>query len=161
MSKFAPWYLYVSEGFGLGRLPVAPGTWGSLGAVLLFIPLHILLPWPALGAVVLTAVAFSFPLCNWASAYMGQWDPSNVVYDELAGMWLTLWPSFWTNHWPDERIWWAFLAGFFLFRFFDITKIFPANIFDGMESGYAITIDDLIAGVYANVALTALGWWMF
>jgi phosphatidylglycerophosphatase A len=125
----------------------------------LFIPIHVLVPSPFVGIPVVLAVVLSFPLCNWASAYMGQWDPQNVVLDELAGQWVTFWPAFWMAHWPN--IWWALAAGFFLFRFFDVTKFFPANLFDGMEWRFAVVVDDLVAGVYANLALTALGWWYF
>ena len=158
MRALAPWYYYVAQLWGLGRLPGAPGTWGSLGAVAVFIPLQMFCPEPALSVVVVAVVLLSFPICNWASAYMGQWDPDNVVYDELAGQWLALWPMVWLEFWPNP--WWGFLAGFFLFRFFDIIKIFPANRFDRMENGYGITLDDIMAGIYANLCLTGIGFWL-
>lgn len=159
MSKWAPWYLYLAEGFGLGRLPLAPGTWGSLGALIAFVPMHVLLPDVVVGILVIVAILISFPVCDWASAYMGQWDPKNVVLDELAGQWLALWPALWVTHWPS--IWWGYLAGFILFRLFDITKFIPANFFDNVEMSYAIVIDDLIAGAYANLVLTGFGIWYF
>ncbi len=75
-------------------------------------------------------------------------DPSVVVIDEVAGMWLTLAVS--SLFFADVSI--TLLAVSFLsFRFFDITKIYPASVFDKMKSGTGIMMDDIVSGVYAGV----------
>jgi phosphatidylglycerophosphatase A len=81
--------------------------------------------------------------------YYGK-DPSQVTIDEAVGMWISL---LWL---PKTPI--VFLSAFFLFRFFDIIKIFPATYFDRKRGGFAIMMDDVVAAVYANVVAQSLCW---
>lgn len=131
-----------------GRMPKAPGTWGSLAAAvaapLLFLPL------PFWGrALVLLLI---FPLGAWcatqAERILGEKDPSCVVVDELWGQWTALLflPAV-------ETIW--IIPAFIFFRIFDIFKPWPVCDSEGcMPGGWGIMIDDGLAGLYALLALT-------
>ncbi|MFB6344582.1 MAG: phosphatidylglycerophosphatase A [bacterium] len=155
--KYMPWYVYTCEGYGLGRLPVAPGTWGSLGATILYSGGYKVLPVWMLGLLTGLLLVGSIPLCNWASLYLAQQDPRNVILDEIVGQWIALFPLFWFPHWPHS-IWAGFLAGFFCFRVFDVLKIFPINYLQNLKGGWGIVMDDVLAGAFANgtLFLTAL-----
>ena len=84
------------------------------------------------------------------SYYGGQDDPGAVVIDEVAGQWLTLLPA-------ATTVWWHWLAGFALFRFFDIVKPWPVGWADRrVKGGLGVMVDDIIAGAYAGVLLYAL-----
>jgi phosphatidylglycerophosphatase A len=135
---FATW-------FGAGFIPYAPGTWGSLAA----------LPFAAgaysLGFVfsclaLLIIFFFSIPVSGQASRIMKVEDPSPVVIDEVAGIFVTMFliPVSWST----------LAAGFVLFRIFDIIKPFPVGLIDKkIKGGAGIVLDDIMAGVYANVCL--------
>lgn len=158
--KWMPWYVYVCELGFLGKLPLAPGTWGSAGSALVYWGLlRAGTPEWLLGGITVLLVAGSIPLSNWASLYMAQRDPSNVVIDELVGQWTTYVPYLWVPVWVgagySQEV--GLLAGFFVFRFFDVLKVFPANLVEELPGGWGIVLDDVAAGVYANVALWLVG----
>ena len=130
---------------GIGYLPVASGTWGSL-ATLPFCwlayrsgPL-----WVHLG-ITLALTAIAFPAATVAERLLGKKDASPVVVDEAAGQFVALLGI------PIAIGPWA--VGFFLFRFFDVVKLFPANRVERLRGGAGIVGDDLVAGVYANLTL--------
>ncbi|MBW1803242.1 MAG: phosphatidylglycerophosphatase A, partial [Deltaproteobacteria bacterium] len=136
--------LCLSTWFGVGALPGAPGTYGTIGAI----PLAI---W-----MMHTGVLFDFLLMIfiilvglWSSGrsqkMVGQDDPQEVVIDEVAGYVLTVF-----LHPPS---WIALGAGFVFFRFFDICKPFPVRHLEKMPGGLGIVADDLMAGIYANLCL--------
>ena len=163
--------LAIATGFGLGYLPVAPGTWGSLGGVALFLGLQGLVP--RLGSLLAPGSTWSpgtahflavLLAANLTVAALGLWaayraaqhfrlsDPGPVVIDEISGQLITLIavsPGSWTH----------LLAGFFLFRAFDIWKPFPARQAEAWPGGWGIMADDWIAGGYAAVMLCLLRWW--
>lgn len=130
---------------GLGYSPVASGTIGTLGAI----PLYLLLarlPLP----LYLACVAASIPMSSWvagrACTLFGEHDSGKIVIDEVVGYLVTMCAILPT--WPNV------LAGFLLFRFFDIVKIPPARQFDRqLHNGWGVVLDDVAAGVYAWVAL--------
>jgi len=134
---------HVATWFGVGLMPKAPGTWGSLAAVPFAYGLH---HW--LGAAGLAAAAVAVFLVGvWASEQFrrrsGDEDPQTVVVDEVAGQWLALVPA------GDDILLYA--AGFFLFRLFDIWKPWPASWADReLGGGLGIMLDDAIAGLYAG-----------
>jgi phosphatidylglycerophosphatase A len=145
---------------GLGWLPIAPGTWGSLPPMVVFGVLGQLAVSPMgivlvmLGLTVLGSV-LCVALAPGAIAATGNKDPGEVVADELAGqsvcylvapLVISGTPSF-------TRIWLVALAGFLLFRLFDIFKPWPARQLEGLPAGWGILADDLMAGVYAGIAL--------
>jgi len=130
---------------GVGYLPIAPGTWGTIAAVPL-VPLAAAVapPW---GHVGLLAVVFALgvPAAGVAERLLGRKDAKPVVIDEVAGFLVTMLLV------PITR--WTLLAGFFLFRVFDVVKPYPANRMERHPGGIGIMADDLVSGVYANLAL--------
>lgn len=137
--------LFLATGAYFGRLPLAPGTWGSLWGVLfhyLLARYSLLFYLPGLIALISLAVI----VAHQAEIITGQKDDSSIVIDEIAGMAVTLAQIPLTG--------WAVLVGFLLFRFFDITKVFPAKTFERiLPGGYGIVADDIVAGIYANLIL--------
>jgi phosphatidylglycerophosphatase A len=132
--------------FGAGRLPKAPGTWGSLAAL----PFAWLIARNLGPPILLLAAAIVFAVGWWASAQVeraiGVKDDGSIVIDEVAGQWLTLAAA------PLDPI--AYGLGFLLFRLFDITKPWPARWADRrLSGGFGVMADDVIAGIYAAIVL--------
>jgi phosphatidylglycerophosphatase A len=138
--------------FGCGRSPVAPGTVGSLAAVALAALAEHFLGWPPWSLAV--AVVAALPLAVWAShraaADARIEDPSFVVIDEVVGQWATLAGATASN-------WKALLAGFLLFRLFDIWKPAPARQLEKLHGGVGIMADDVMAGIYGALVLYLAG----
>ncbi len=140
--------LLIATGLGTGYAPVASGTFGSLpGLLLVWLLWNLAGPWAvAVGLIVVVALGF------WASARaeddFGRKDPGQVVIDEVAGQMVSL--LFLA---PDVT---NLAAGFFLFRLFDVWKPFPARRLEQLPGASGIMIDDLVAGLYANLALRVL-----
>ncbi len=136
---------FLAFGFGSGLLPKAPGTWGTLIAI----PIWFLLAQLSLEYYFLATVLLSFWgvwLCGVSSKKLGVHDHGGIVWDEICGYLVTMiaLPVTW---------YWA-LAGFILFRFFDIVKPWPIKILDKkVKGGFGIMIDDIIAGGLAAVIL--------
>ena len=139
---------WLASGFGSGLSPVAPGTAGSAAA---------LLPWLALRELPLpifaTVLVLAFALGVWASnimiAKLHIEDPGVIVWDEFVGQWIALAPLLWfARGWP-----WI-IAGFVLFRLFDIWKPWPVSWADRrIKGGLGVMLDDVIAGIYAAIGL--------
>ena len=139
---------WLAFGFGTGLSPVAPGTVGSLLGVLaawLVLPLSL----PVQLGIGAFLVAAGVWICGESAHRIGVHDHSGIVWDEIAAMYLVL---FWL---PFDPGWW--LAGFILFRLFDIWKPWPISELDHrIPGGAGIMLDDLVAGLYA-ACLLALG----
>lgn len=137
--------LFLATGCGAGYAPFAPGTAGSAVGVALFYFLSPLpLPWYL--AILVTGTLAAIWCSGRAEKIIGANDPPQVVIDEIAGQLITLaaLPAHWTY----------MLGGFFLFRLFDVIKPWPANkINRDMHGGAGIVLDDVVAGIYANVLL--------
>ena len=141
----------LSTWFGAGLLPKAPGTWGSLAAL----PLAwIIASWG--GPLALGVATIIVSLVGWWAAdiyvrHTGVNDPSEVVIDEVAGQWLTLLVV------PPDPL--LYLAGFALFRLFDIRKPWPVGWADRtIPGGLGVMVDDIFAGLYAALFLYAATW---
>lgn len=136
--------------FGAGMSPRAPGTFGTLAAV----PLYLLLAGLSLEVYLLvTAVVFAIgiPLCHAAARRMGVADHPAIVWDEVAGYLLTMAAA------PQGWVW--VLAGFLLFRLFDIAKPWPVRVVDRrVHGGLGIMLDDVLAAGYAWGCLQGLVW---
>ena len=135
--------------FGIGYIPVAPGTFGSLAGLALWFVLPTQM---ALAA----AVVLTFLVGAWASGvaekHFGASDPGPAVIDEVMGMLATMFLN--PSGWVSASI------GFFLFRLFDVIKPYPANRLERLPGGVGIMADDLMAAIYANLALrVALAAW--
>lgn len=139
---------FLAFGLGSGAAPVAPGTFGTLAAV----PLYLLLAQLPLGAYLLVLVAafgLGIWLCERTSRDLGVHDHGGIVWDEFVGFWLTMLAA--------PQGWWWLLAGFLLFRFFDVLKPFPINYLDRhVKGGLGIMLDDAVAGTFAWFCLQAL-----
>jgi phosphatidylglycerophosphatase A len=131
----------LAFGFGSGLAPKGPGTAGTAVALVLW-PLLAWMPLYAYLAVVGVASLVGFYLCGKTAHDMGVHDHQGIVWDEMAGYWLTM--TALPVSWP-----WA-LAGFVLFRLFDIWKPWPISWFDrNVSGGVGIMMDDLLAGALA------------
>jgi phosphatidylglycerophosphatase A len=160
--------LAIATAFGLGYLPKAPGTWGSLAGVLIYSLVQYLLPIDVFPGArnhsmaivatwsLMTCFPISFALAvvgvlsaSRAAQFAGKKDPQFVVIDEVSGQHLAYSLSLTLLNWK------YLLLGFILFRVFDIWKPFPARQAESLPGGLGIMADDWIAGIYA-----ALGLWI-
>ena len=145
------WAWLVATGLGIGYLR-PPGTWASATTVLAWwfaaraMPATGLLP--AAIAATGVAVLIGIPAATIVARESGREDPQIVVVDEIAGQLLALVGV--------AASWKAFLAGLILFRFFDILKPPPVRRLERVAGGAGIVLDDLMAGLYARLALLAL-----
>lgn len=134
----------------VGFFPIAPGTAGSAAALVVYAVER----WVGAPAFEVLVVAAVCAAGLWAStrseALLGGTDPGPVVIDEVAGMLLTL-------LWLPLSIG-GVVAGFLLFRVFDIVKPFPARRLEQLPAGWGVMLDDVVAGVYGHVALRLLVW---
>ena len=141
---------------GVGYLPLAPGTFGSLVSVAIFLLLSRIVSGTSLIAAVVVAIVVVTAAGIWAGtrteALAGRKDPGKVVIDEVAGQLIAMLPLTLFTHWSI----WAVIVSFILFRFFDIVKPYPANRLQDLEGGLGIMCDDLVAGVYAAVIVSIL-----
>ena len=143
--------MFIATGAGSGYLPKAPGTWGTLVGLLLW--------WPLAGlslAAYLAAVAVLFIVgvasAGAAEKILDRGEPGVVVIDEIVGVLIALAAV------PLHPV--AALAGFALFRLFDIAKPFPVGWVDRhLHGGLGIMLDDLVAGLYALLVLQ-FGLWL-
>ena len=140
--------------FGLGFLPVAPGTFGSVPVMVIFA----LMCWAGVSAAVILSVmvvsvlAGSFACVRYGPEVIemvGNEDPSEIVADEFAGQAVT----YIVGGSVVGPIWLVAIAGFLLFRVFDIFKPWPVCKLEKLPKGWGILADDLMAGVYAGIVL--------
>jgi phosphatidylglycerophosphatase A len=142
MDKF---FMFIATGAYSGYLPKAPGTWGSLVGILLWIPLRNL-PVGTYGTIVTALFILGTAAAGAAEKIVDRGDPGLVVIDEIVGQLIALSMA------PHHPV--AVLAGFALFRFFDILKPFPVGWLDQhIHGGMGIMLDDVIAGFYALIIL--------
>lgn len=146
----------ITSLLGVGLIPRAPGTWGSLVALPVGFILALLGPF-----VLLTATGIAFGIGWWATDRltdgMDDHDPSEVVVDELVGQWITLVPlsmgiGIGIGD-PTYDIPLNLLMAFCLFRLFDITKPFPVSYFDRIATPLGVMLDDVAAGIMAGCAV--------
>lgn len=151
MSNFPdlkkPYDILASLG-GIGLIPFAPGTFGSIFAWIAFILISHFVNMLILTIVI---IILSIWICEKVSKDLFEKDHKSIVIDELAGMWVALLPVIYFASSQNERITYAILALVF-FRFFDILKPFPISYFDQKyKNGFGIVFDDIIAGILATV----------
>jgi phosphatidylglycerophosphatase A len=132
---------WLAFGFGAGLLPIAPGTWGSLLAAIVF---WLLAPLPTIGFVVVIVLMFvaGVWICGESARRIGVHDHGGIVFDEIVGMLLTLTV---VSH---EPLW--IMVGFLLFRIADVWKPWPIRDVDHrLSGGLGIMLDDVLAAIYA------------
>jgi phosphatidylglycerophosphatase A len=155
--------LLLATGLGLGYAPVGPGTAGSLGAAAIFALLHSTLTGTALHYAYLFVLAWLVPVALWSTEQALAWwktpDPQAVVIDEVLGQWLTYGGLVLAGHLGLPAAGWKYLlAGFILFRVFDILKPFPIRRVERLGGATGVVADDALAGAYAAAVLGALAW---
>jgi phosphatidylglycerophosphatase A len=161
VSGFARSFAHIlATWFYCGYAPKAPGTAGSLAAILIAWPLHQYAGVPPLGFAIL-ALALLAPAI-WAADVTaretGLKDPQIVVVDEVVGQWIAIaGASFGKLDWKSLD-WKTWCAAFILFRAFDMWKPPPVRQLEKIPGGAGIVLDDVMAGVYAALVLAAAGW---
>lgn len=155
---------------GVGFLPLAPGTWGSLVGVAIYVAaiaanystgiflLHRGWTGPTIEAalhasnllLVTAACMVAIKASDVAAEYLGEKDPQVIVVDEVVGQLIVF------LFIPFAASWWVIAVGFVLFRFFDIVKPFPINKVQDMPGGLGICADDIVAGIFGGVVLNVL-----
>lgn len=149
----------IATVFGLGRVPQAPGTFGSLVAIPLAWGLHFLGGFPLMAMV--TAGLFGMGLMATMLYTAGGTDPdpSEVVIDEVVGMLIALWPlslGLWWQGVPGDVFPWpGWVLGFLAFRFFDILKPPPVNWAERVPGAWGVMLDDVVAGLLAALVAAA------
>jgi phosphatidylglycerophosphatase A len=154
---------------GVGYLPLAPGTYGSVVGVGLYVLLRgafMAVLWPLAGRNHLNLLHIAYALITlelvaivlvtmagtWAASHVerlsGKKDPGKVVIDEVAGQLVAL-----TTMPMDVETWWTIILAFGLFRLFDIIKPYPARRLESLHGGLGIMADDVVAGFYAALVV--------
>jgi phosphatidylglycerophosphatase A len=128
---------------GVGYLPLAPGSWATAVGVAIAYGLGTNLP--VYTILLLVLLALGIMASGLVEKQTGQKDPGIVVIDEVVGVMIALWGL--------PLIWPVMISGFFLFRAFDMFKIYPINKLEGQKGGWGIMLDDCMAGVYTNLIL--------
>jgi phosphatidylglycerophosphatase A len=156
--------------FGVGYIRLAPGTWGSLVGIGIYLLIRSIgqavwqiglangwraeqmSAWhaPANIFIVLLITIAGIWAGGRAAKLMNDKDPQTVVVDEIVGQLITL------AFIPFDVVWWMILAGFFLFRFFDIAKPYPIDRLQILPGGLGVCADDILAGLYAAVVLSII-----
>ena len=141
---------FLAFGFGSGLLPKAPGTYGTLAAI----PIYLIIQHLPLGSYLLfitVAALFGIWLCHVTSKAMQVHDHPGIVWDEFVGFWITMIAA------PTGWLW--IIIGFLLFRLFDIWKPWPINLLDRhVHGGLGIMLDDVLAGIFACAGLQLIYW---
>lgn len=136
---------FLALGFGSGLAPKAPGTFGTLAAIPIYLLLTMLTPLHY-GVMVLVMSVAGIYICGKAAADVGVHDHGAIVWDEFVGFFITMFMV------PVS--WQSILLGFILFRLFDILKPWPISYIDKkMTGGLGIMFDDVIAGVFALIIM--------
>jgi phosphatidylglycerophosphatase A len=133
--------------FGCGRVPIAPGTAGTLGALPLFLLLRPHGPWVVLAAAAAVALVGVWA-ANQVIAASREKDPQIVVIDEVAGVLVTLAVS--------APTWTSVAVGVVLFRVFDQWKPWPAGALEALRGGWGVVMDDIAAGIWGAAVLALL-----
>jgi len=147
-----PSVLYAT-GLGSGLLPKAPGTWGSVLGVVLWVAVVGHLGVPIIAGVALLAFVLGLVAIRAMQQRYGVMDAPEIVIDEIIGVWIALLFA--------PMVWWVLLLGFAAFRLFDIAKPWPVSWADRLHTPFGVMLDDVIAGCLAlgvvQVALLITG----
>jgi len=141
---------FLAFGFGSGLAPVAPGTFGTLAAIPLYLLMNVF-SLPVYLLITAVVCVIGIWICDKSSKMLGVHDHSGIVWDEFAGYFITMIAA------PAGWLW--ILIGFALFRLFDIWKPWPISILDKqVQGGLGIMVDDILAGVFALICLQLMAY---
>ncbi len=140
--------------FGLGHMPIAPGTWGSIPPVIIFfllrkIEVDSVVTCTIFGFLAVLGSVICIKFSDEVISHTGRKDPGEIVIDEFAGQSVVLMFAAFVS----GNIYILCAASFLLFRFFDITKIWPAWQLERLHGGTGILLDDIMAGIYGGLAV--------
>jgi phosphatidylglycerophosphatase A len=143
-------YYFIGFGFGTGLAPIAPGTWGTVAAI----PIYLLInhfPWWLYLSIVMIGFILGVVASDKISNELGVHDYGGIVWDEVIGFLITMFLI------PPQLVW--IIMGFILFRIFDIWKPFPIKkIEKKVQGGLGVMLDDVLAAIYAWLILYSLVW---
>jgi phosphatidylglycerophosphatase A len=142
--------VFLSSGFLSGFIPHIPGTAGTLTGLLIYWLLLQRMAPLAFLPLLLSLLLLGSLLCTKAEAYLGKPDAAPIVWDEWVGYWISV------ALLPPTA--WVLWGGFFLFRLFDILKPPPIRRLQSLRGGWGVMVDDLVAGLYANLLLRITLW---
>lgn len=149
-NRFPLFPKLIATSFGVGFLPLAPGTWGAVFAIVVWLPLYLWAEPAVMSAITAAAIIVFAVLGTWASSvserYWGK-DPVVACVDETVGQWISLLPV--TGACP----WWEIALSLALFRFFDIAKPLGIRSMERLPRGYGMMADDILAGIYSAVII--------
>jgi phosphatidylglycerophosphatase A len=159
--------LWIAQGFGAGRIPFAPGTFGSLLGLGWFALLLCGRSWLVFAAGLAAGIALSIWLCGEGEKQLRQKDPGSVILDEICAMPLCFAAAMAlacsrSQQWAGPGYFFSAAHGFqtagifVLFRFFDILKPWPVRQSQSLPGGWGITVDDVLAAGYVNLVVWAL-----
>jgi len=151
-GKIIRFLILFATGFGVGYSPIAPGTIGTFLAIPIYLYLSEI-PFPLYELTLLTLFFLSSWISGHAERYFGTKDDPRIVIDEVMGFFITM-------LWVPKKTPFI-LIGFLLFRFFDILKPFPIRRLEKKwKGGFGIVLDDVMAGVYGNVILHIISFYL-
>jgi len=139
-------YRMIASVFYIGYLPIAPGTLGSLSALILYY--FVCRDAVVMAVAILVVIVLGFITAGKVEKMSGAKDPGEIVIDELAGMLIALYRI------PPTMGY--VVTGFLLFRFFDIVKPKPIKDLEKLKGSFGIMSDDIVAGIYANILLQVI-----
>jgi len=143
--KAQKFLLSLATFFGVGKIPKAPGTWGSLAALPFAALMMLVGPFFYMGLCLALTPLSIFAAETYEQVHGGH-DSSEIVIDEVLGMWIAI---IWL-----PMTWQTFLIGFLLFRFFDVLKPWPISYLDRhVKGGVGVVVDDVLAGLIVNIIL--------
>ena len=148
--KISEW---IATCFKVGYLPLAPGTWGSIFAILVWWVLLKDLDLLIFGIVIILFFFIGIIVSNIIIDQNGDNDPSHIIIDELVGQWLALWML------PDGSFY--IIIVFILFRFFDIIKPWPIRFIEQLPKGLGVMCDDLTAGLITLILIQIINFYLF
>ena len=148
--KISEW---IATCFKVGYLPLAPGTWGSIFAILVWWVLLKDLDLLIFGIVIILFFFIGIIVSNIIIDQNGNNDPSHIIIDELVGQWLALWML------PDGSFY--IIIVFMLFRFFDIIKPWPIRFMEQLPKGLGVMSDDLAAGLITLILTQIINFYLF
>ncbi len=155
-------FVFIGSAFGLGLMPIAPGSFGALLGVamhlgiLYWLPGQLLYQLAALVACLMGTALVHFLLNPWAERYWNDTDSGNFVLDEIVGYLVVpiILIAYTTPPW-----WYIPLAGFFTFRIFDIIKLPIARYIDrNWHNAWGVLLDDVVSAIYAAGVVWFMGW---
>ncbi len=142
----------LAFGFGSGLSPVAPGTVGTLAAIPLYLIFSLFPSWFYLLMVFFAFIAGIW-ICGESAKQLGEHDYGGIVWDEFVGFWITMIAA------PSGLLW--VIAGFIIFRIFDIWKPWPIYVADHkIHGGLGIMLDDVLAGIYSLMVMQVLAFFL-